>query len=137
MVFSIRFSTRGKISPSYNIQDADEPWNPLSLILCVAGASSPVLKRLRCKADHSPSFSIKVSNVWSYTSTPSYVFIPLCLTNHNNNHSTSHLFLGPLCGFFLSSFLTNFVHISSLPKLATCWTNHTLLDLVSDEGYKL
>jgi hypothetical protein len=82
------------------------------------------------------SISIKVRNVWSYTSTLSYVFVASCLINHNNN-STSPLFLGPLCGFFPSSFLTNFVRISNLPKLATCPTHLTLFDLVLDEWYKL
>jgi hypothetical protein len=37
----------------------------LGPIQCVPG-----IKRLRRKADHSPPFSAKVKNAWSYNSTP-------------------------------------------------------------------
>jgi hypothetical protein len=34
------------------------------------------------EADHSPPSSVKVKNVWSYTSTPQYVFMVQCLLKH-------------------------------------------------------
>jgi hypothetical protein len=39
-----------------------------------AGAISPGIKRLGCKADHSPATSSEVKKMCIYTSTPLYVF---------------------------------------------------------------
>jgi hypothetical protein len=38
----------------------------------------------RREADHSPPSSAEVKNVWSYTSTPHYVFMAWCLVKHFN-----------------------------------------------------
>jgi hypothetical protein len=37
------------------------------------------VKRPECEADHSPSSSAEVENVWSYTYTPQYVYMAWCL----------------------------------------------------------
>jgi hypothetical protein len=39
----------------------------------VVGALSPGVKQLGHEADHSPPYSAKFKNVWSYTSTPTYI----------------------------------------------------------------
>jgi len=36
------------------------------------GAHPPKVKKLSCKADHSPPCIAKVKNEWSHTSTPPY-----------------------------------------------------------------
>lgn len=41
----------------------------------------PVAKQTRYKADHSRTYRIEVQNGWSYTSTPSYVFMSCTGTN--------------------------------------------------------
>jgi hypothetical protein len=51
----------------------------------VPGALSLRLKRPGREADHSPPSSAEVKNVWSYTSTPQYVFIAWCLVKHRDN----------------------------------------------------
>jgi len=50
-----------------------EPTQPP--IQWVTGALFPQVKWLGCEANHSPPISAKVKNVWSYTSTPQYVFM--------------------------------------------------------------
>jgi hypothetical protein len=50
------------------------------LLYCSLG-----VKRLERDADHSPQSSAKVTNVWSYTYTPQYVFMTWCLVKHRNN----------------------------------------------------
>jgi hypothetical protein len=42
------------------------------------GTIIPGAKRPGHEGDHSSSSSIKVKNVWSYTSTPQYVFVVWC-----------------------------------------------------------
>jgi hypothetical protein len=37
------------------------------------------------KSDHSPPSSAEVQNVWSYTSTPQYIFMAWCLVKHRDN----------------------------------------------------
>jgi len=49
-------------------------WAPGSLYL--------EAKRPEREADHSPSSSAKVMNMWSYTSTSQYVFMAWCLVKH-------------------------------------------------------
>jgi len=51
----------------------------------VPGALSVGVKRPGREADHSPTFSAEVKNVWSYTSTPQYVFMAWCLVKHWEN----------------------------------------------------
>jgi hypothetical protein len=46
---------------------------------CLGGESAG------CEADHSPPSSAEVKNVWSYTSTPQYVFMAWCLVKHRDN----------------------------------------------------
>jgi hypothetical protein len=53
------------------------PWVP--------GALSLRVMWLGHEADHSPPSSAKVKNVWSYTSTPQYVFMAWCLVKHKDN----------------------------------------------------
>jgi hypothetical protein len=71
------------------------PWTPTSLSLCVsrfyiqAVSRSvhrwvPGVKLPRIEADHSTPFSAHV-NVWSYTSTPQYVFMVWYLAKHRDN----------------------------------------------------
>jgi hypothetical protein len=55
-----------------------------SPIQWVTGALSLVVKRPRCEADHSVSFSGKVENAWSCTSTHPYVFMAWYLVKHRN-----------------------------------------------------
>jgi len=40
----------------------------------VPEALAPGIKRAEHEADHSPQPSVEVKNMWSYTSTPPYVF---------------------------------------------------------------
>jgi hypothetical protein len=42
----------------------------------------PGVKQLGLEADHSPPSSAIVENVWSYISTPSYVFMVWCVIKH-------------------------------------------------------
>jgi hypothetical protein len=51
----------------------------------VPGALSLGVKWLGCEADHSPPSSTEVKNVWSYTSTPQYVFMVWCLVKHRDS----------------------------------------------------
>jgi hypothetical protein len=44
----------------------------------VPGALSLEVKRQGREADHSPPYSAEVKNVWSYNSTPQYVFMAWC-----------------------------------------------------------
>ena len=48
-------------------------------------ASSPWIKWSGHEADNWPLSSSKTANTWSYTCTPSYTFILLCLIRHRNN----------------------------------------------------
>jgi hypothetical protein len=51
-------------------------------IQCVPEVLSPEAKRPGREADHLPPSSAEVKNVWSYASTPPYVFMALCLIKH-------------------------------------------------------
>jgi hypothetical protein len=42
------------------------------------------VKRPRREADHSPPSSAEVTNAWSYTSAPQYVFTAWCLVKHRD-----------------------------------------------------
>jgi hypothetical protein len=59
----------------------------------VPGALSRGVKRPGREADHSPPSSAEVNNVWSYTSTPQYVFMAWCLIKHRENFTFIYLFL--------------------------------------------
>jgi len=50
----------------------------------VMGYLSPELKRPKREADHWPPSPAKVKNLWSYTSTPSYIIKSWCLIKHRN-----------------------------------------------------
>jgi hypothetical protein len=50
----------------------------------VPGALSLGAKRPWCEADHLPPSSAEVKNVWSYTSTPQYVFMVWCSVKHRD-----------------------------------------------------
>jgi hypothetical protein len=57
------------------------------LIFLTSGFLGPFLrgvKRSGSEADHSPPSSIEPKYVWSYTSTPIYVFIAWCLVKHRD-----------------------------------------------------
>jgi hypothetical protein len=58
----------------------------------VMGAPSLEIKRTGREADHSLPSSAEFKNMWSYTSTPQYVFIVWCLVKHSENFT-----LTPLC----------------------------------------
>jgi hypothetical protein len=47
--------------------------------MMIMGDISLEVKLLGLEADHSPPSSAEVKNVWSYTSTPPYVFMARCL----------------------------------------------------------
>jgi hypothetical protein len=51
----------------------------------IPGALSLGVKRPGREADHSPPSSFEVNDAWSYTSTPQYVFMALCLVKHKDN----------------------------------------------------
>jgi hypothetical protein len=51
----------------------------------VPRALSLGVKRPGREADHSPPSSAEVKNTWSYTSTPTYVFMAWCLAKHRDN----------------------------------------------------
>jgi len=57
----------------------------------VQGPLTPGVKLSGREADHSPPFSTKVKNTWSYTSTPQFVFVEWCLVKHRDFTFTSHL----------------------------------------------
>jgi hypothetical protein len=61
---------------------------------------SPRVKWLRCEADNSPPSGNMDKNVWSYISTPSYVFMLWCLVKHKDNFTFTFTFflLRPLKG---------------------------------------
>jgi hypothetical protein len=46
---------------------------------------SPRVKWLGCEANHSPPSRAKVINMWSYTSTPRYIFLAWWLIKHRGN----------------------------------------------------
>jgi hypothetical protein len=54
--------------------------HPASYPIATGGGGVPSLgvKWLGCEANHSPSSTPKVKNVWSYTSAPQYAFMALC-----------------------------------------------------------
>jgi len=56
-----------------------------SPIQWVLGVLSPGVKQPGHKDDCSPPSSTKVKNMWSYTSTPQYVFMAWCLIKHRDN----------------------------------------------------
>jgi len=49
------------------------------------GALTPGLKRPGREANHSPPSNAEVKNKWSYTSTPTYVFMAWSLVKHRCN----------------------------------------------------
>jgi hypothetical protein len=49
------------------------------------GALSLVLNRPGLEGDHSTLSNAEVKNLWSYTSTPRYVFMALCLVKYRDN----------------------------------------------------
>jgi hypothetical protein len=50
--------------------------------------------RPKREADHSPPSGAEVKNVWSYTSTPQYVFMAWCLLKHKDNFTFTLPYLG-------------------------------------------
>jgi len=51
------------------------------------------VKRTGREADHSFPSSAEVKNVWSYTSTPQYVFKVWCLAKHRNSFKIFEIFI--------------------------------------------
>jgi hypothetical protein len=66
----------------------------------VQGALTPEVKRLGRDADHSPPSTAEVKNMWSYTSTPQYVFMAWWSVKHESTRTALPL-------FFLPSFLSS------------------------------
>jgi hypothetical protein len=50
----------------------------------VTGALFLAVKQLVCEGDHSPPSGAEVKNVWSYNSTPPYIFKAWCLIKHQD-----------------------------------------------------
>jgi hypothetical protein len=77
-----------------------------------------------CKVEHPPPYSTEDKSVWSYTSSPSSVFVPWCLIKHKHNFTfnftisvlLSHLFLGIPVGFYLQ--LGNMLNVCKCNILA-------------------
>jgi hypothetical protein len=59
----------------------------------VPGALSMGVKRPDREADHSPPSSAESRNVWSYTSTPQYIFMAWCLVKHKDNFTFTFIIL--------------------------------------------
>jgi hypothetical protein len=55
-------------------------------VQCVPGALYPGVERSGLEPDHSPASSVEVNNAWSYTSTPQYVCMALCLVKYSDNY---------------------------------------------------
>jgi hypothetical protein len=78
--------------------------NPIQYtVQCGPRALSSGEKLMGREADHSPSFSVKVRNVWSHTYTVPYVFMAWCLSKHRGN-----------CSFICTLHLHENFNISSL-----------------------
>jgi len=60
-------------------------WGPSSVLSTGYGALSPWIKRPGHEAEDSAPPSAEVKNVWTYTSTPPYVFTAWCLVKHRTN----------------------------------------------------
>jgi hypothetical protein len=75
----------------------------------VPGALSLGVKRSGHEADHSPLFSAEVKNARSYTSTPLYIFMALCLVKHTQGQLYLYLYftlplpLGTVISMFCES----------------------------------
>jgi hypothetical protein len=77
----------GGSNPSSGWQFLSSPLGPTHLpIQWVSGSVSLGVKWHGHEADHSPPYSAKVKNAWSYTSTPQYAFIAWCsVKKHRDN----------------------------------------------------
>jgi len=75
------FSLRHRVQTCPGPTQLHNKWSP--------GALSLGVKRPVCTADHSNSSTAEVKNTWSYTYTPPYVFIALCLIKHRGNFTLS------------------------------------------------
>jgi hypothetical protein len=51
----------------------------------IPGSVSQGVKQQGHAADHSPPSSTKINNMWSYTSTPPYVFMAWCLIKYRDS----------------------------------------------------
>jgi hypothetical protein len=63
----------------------------LSLIKWVAGALIPGIERPWREADHSSPSNAEVKKVWSYSSTPQFVFMAWCLSKRRDNVALPHI----------------------------------------------
>jgi hypothetical protein len=63
--------------PALGLTQPPNQWAP--------GAISLGVKLLRCEADHPPPSIPMLRTVWSYTSTPQYVFMAWFLVRHRDN----------------------------------------------------
>jgi hypothetical protein len=69
------------MSSTYNNTITQYPCFCVSPIQWVPGDISPELKRPGREAGHSPPTSAEVKKMWTYTSTPPYVFMARCLVS--------------------------------------------------------
>jgi hypothetical protein len=79
---SIPNRDRDFLLPSYS----EQIWGPLSFLSSgYQGALSPRVKRPGREADYTPPSNAVVNNSWSYTSSPTCVFIAWWLIKHSDN----------------------------------------------------
>jgi hypothetical protein len=70
-------------STSWMTGESEPTFRPIMpLIKWIPGTLSPERKGLRGAGDHSPPSSVEVTNLWSYTSTPLYVFMVWCFVKY-------------------------------------------------------
>jgi len=81
-------STGKNLLLSYHVHTGSET-HPASCEM-VTGGLFPGLKRQGREADHSRKCSAEVQNLWSYTSTPSYIFMAWYLVKHRDKFTLTY-----------------------------------------------
>jgi hypothetical protein len=81
----------GKFSLYHRVQTASGA-HPSSYLMGTKGLSPRVKRPPELEADHTPPRSADVTNTWSSTSTPPYVFMARCSTKHGDNFTFNTLF---------------------------------------------
>jgi hypothetical protein len=94
-------SANCNLTPLRRDEDSSRSFQRASLLCCTTphsllshgyrGALSLGIKRPGVEADHSHPSSAEFKNVWSYTSTPQYIFMAWCLVKHRDNFTFTFL----------------------------------------------